>query len=226
MTSWAPRLAEMKASPATQAGIDRPDRKKSVAGSHEPPERKADPQHEAEVDQHDQIVDPCQCGLHARFLSSSARRIAGARLSFHVGAHELLGWGDIMTPIPVNLNRPESAEDIDLCFFCHLAVSWFFCDGSAGKPYRREELEVGAAVEVTKGIMPEIDRPLKPRSNYSSESKNCAIGLSVRRSAVRADSPRACVRAGHQVVLVIPRAGVSALGLADVLFPGEGGQSQ
>jgi hypothetical protein len=28
---------------------------------------------------------------------------------FHVGAHELLGWGDIMTPISVNLNRTEPA---------------------------------------------------------------------------------------------------------------------
>ena len=30
MTSWAPRLAERKASPQTQAGIDRPERRKSV----------------------------------------------------------------------------------------------------------------------------------------------------------------------------------------------------
>ena len=30
ITSCAPRLAEMKASPVIQAGIDRPDRKKSV----------------------------------------------------------------------------------------------------------------------------------------------------------------------------------------------------
>ena len=30
MTSCAPRLAEMKASPGTQAGIERPERKKSV----------------------------------------------------------------------------------------------------------------------------------------------------------------------------------------------------
>ena len=30
MTSWAPRLAEMKAIPVIQAGSDRPDRKKSV----------------------------------------------------------------------------------------------------------------------------------------------------------------------------------------------------
>ena len=30
ITSWAPRLAEMKASPVIQAGIDRPERKKSV----------------------------------------------------------------------------------------------------------------------------------------------------------------------------------------------------
>ena len=30
MTSWAPRLAERNARPATQAGIERPDRKKSV----------------------------------------------------------------------------------------------------------------------------------------------------------------------------------------------------
>ena len=95
MTSWAPRLAEMKARPA-DPGRDRPARQEEVlAGPHEPPERKADPQHEAEVDQHDQIVDPCQCGLHARFLSSSARRIAGARIFLHVGTHELLGWGDI-----------------------------------------------------------------------------------------------------------------------------------
>ena len=30
ITSWAPRLAEMNARPVIQAGIDRPDRKKSV----------------------------------------------------------------------------------------------------------------------------------------------------------------------------------------------------
>jgi hypothetical protein len=30
ITSWAPRLAEMNASPVIHAGIDRPDRKKSV----------------------------------------------------------------------------------------------------------------------------------------------------------------------------------------------------
>ena len=30
MTSWAPRLAERKAKPVIQAGIERPDRKKSV----------------------------------------------------------------------------------------------------------------------------------------------------------------------------------------------------
>ena len=30
ITSWAPRLAEMNARPATQAGIERPERKKSV----------------------------------------------------------------------------------------------------------------------------------------------------------------------------------------------------
>ena len=30
ITSWAPRFAEMKASPVIQAGMDRPDRKKSV----------------------------------------------------------------------------------------------------------------------------------------------------------------------------------------------------
>ena len=29
MTSWAPRLAEMKARPQTQAGMERPARKKS-----------------------------------------------------------------------------------------------------------------------------------------------------------------------------------------------------
>src|SRR6266481_1760176 len=32
MTSWAPRLAEMKARPQTQAGMERPARKKSVLG--------------------------------------------------------------------------------------------------------------------------------------------------------------------------------------------------
>ena len=30
ITSWAPRLAERKARPVIQAGIDRPERKKSV----------------------------------------------------------------------------------------------------------------------------------------------------------------------------------------------------
>jgi hypothetical protein len=30
ITSWAPRFAERKASPAIHAGIDRPERKKSV----------------------------------------------------------------------------------------------------------------------------------------------------------------------------------------------------
>ena len=29
ITSWAPRFAEMNASPAIQAGMDRPERKKS-----------------------------------------------------------------------------------------------------------------------------------------------------------------------------------------------------
>ena len=30
ITSWAPKLAEMKASPVIHAGIERPERKKSV----------------------------------------------------------------------------------------------------------------------------------------------------------------------------------------------------
>ena len=57
ITSRAPRLAEMKASPVIQAGIARPDRKKSVLGLHEPLQRQSDAQHEHRVDNHDCIID-------------------------------------------------------------------------------------------------------------------------------------------------------------------------
>ena len=46
ITSWAPRLAEMNARPVIQAGIDRPERKKSGAGLHQPLQGEADAQHE------------------------------------------------------------------------------------------------------------------------------------------------------------------------------------
>ena len=57
ITSWAPRLAEMNASPVIQAGIDRPERKKSVLRLHEPLQGHADAQHEQRVDDENRIVD-------------------------------------------------------------------------------------------------------------------------------------------------------------------------
>ena len=60
ITSCAPRLAEMKASPAIQAGIERPDRKKSVLVCALPLEREPDAQHEREVDDQDDVVDPLE----------------------------------------------------------------------------------------------------------------------------------------------------------------------
>jgi hypothetical protein len=57
MTSWAPRFAEMKARPQTQAGIERPARKKVVAGAHVTLEGEADPQNEDEIDQHNEPVN-------------------------------------------------------------------------------------------------------------------------------------------------------------------------
>ena len=57
ITSCAPRLAEMKASPQTQAGIDPPGQEEVVGGAHVALEGEADAQHEGEIDQHDQPVD-------------------------------------------------------------------------------------------------------------------------------------------------------------------------
>ena len=67
MTSWAPRLAEMKASPAIQAGIARPERKKSccvrmTAGAHQPIA-----EHEPEVDDQNGVIDGAELNLgHGR----------------------------------------------------------------------------------------------------------------------------------------------------------------
>ena len=53
----------MKARPVIQAGIERPDRKKSVLVLREVLQDEPDPEHEAEVDEDDQVVDPRK--LHA-----------------------------------------------------------------------------------------------------------------------------------------------------------------
>ena len=60
ITSWAPRLAEMKARPHTQAGIERPARKKSLLVAHIALQREPDAEDEGEVDQHDEPVDDGQ----------------------------------------------------------------------------------------------------------------------------------------------------------------------
>ena len=67
MTSCAPRFAEMKARPAIQAGMERPERKKSSLLLHVPAQRQADAEHEDEVDDQDGVVDPAELYLrHGR----------------------------------------------------------------------------------------------------------------------------------------------------------------
>ena len=53
----APRLAETNASPVTQAGSDRPERKKSSAGRDRPAGREADAEDDDEVDGQDEVVE-------------------------------------------------------------------------------------------------------------------------------------------------------------------------
>ena len=53
ITSCAPRLAEMNASPVTQAGSDRPDEEEIGARAHEPAQCPADAEHGREVHRHD-----------------------------------------------------------------------------------------------------------------------------------------------------------------------------
>ncbi len=50
MISTAPRLAEMNARPVTQAGSERPDRKKSSDSETWPPGQQPDPEDEGEVE--------------------------------------------------------------------------------------------------------------------------------------------------------------------------------
>ena len=64
MISTAPRFAAMNANPVTQAGSDRPDRKKSMLLEIDAPGEKPDAEHEGEVDADQQVVDPV--GVHAQ----------------------------------------------------------------------------------------------------------------------------------------------------------------
>src|SRR3954469_18744213 len=80
MTSWAPRLAERKASPAIQAGVagekDRPGnpggegtaREEEIfAAPDRPAEEPADPEHEPEVDDQNGVIDGAELNLgHGR----------------------------------------------------------------------------------------------------------------------------------------------------------------
>ncbi len=109
-----PEVGRDERQPADPGG-DRPAREEEVlAGLHELLERKADPQHEGEVDQHDQVVDPRQCGCHARFLSSAAGRVAGESNRSIVRGGSAIGcrddWARIMTPIRPDLNTPEPSS--------------------------------------------------------------------------------------------------------------------
>ena len=60
MISMAPRFAEMNASPVTQAGSDRPDRKKSSDDVTSPLQREPDAEDEAEVDHQEGDVQPAE----------------------------------------------------------------------------------------------------------------------------------------------------------------------
>ena len=67
MTSCAPRLAERNARPATQAGINRPERKKSVLVRMWRFKHKADPEDEGEIDDQNGAVDQTEVnGLHRK----------------------------------------------------------------------------------------------------------------------------------------------------------------
>ena len=69
ITSCAPRLAERKASPAIQAGMERPERKKSSLLLHVAAQGPADAEHEGEVDDQDRVVDRAELDqAHGRFL--------------------------------------------------------------------------------------------------------------------------------------------------------------
>ena len=57
ITSCAPRLAEMNASPVIHGGSERPERKKSVLVRVSRAQRPADAEHGGEVDGHDDVVD-------------------------------------------------------------------------------------------------------------------------------------------------------------------------
>ena len=76
ITSWAPKFAEINASPVTHAGSERPERKKSVLVRVDPPQDETDAQDEHEVDQHDRPVDERQ--IHGRFLDFGDERISVA----------------------------------------------------------------------------------------------------------------------------------------------------
>jgi len=58
ITSCAPRFADKKASPATQAGIERPAVRKLGARPHETLQHEADSEDKAEVNDHHEIIDP------------------------------------------------------------------------------------------------------------------------------------------------------------------------
>ena len=57
MTSCAPRLAERNARPVTQAGMERPERKKSRAALHIALQGEADAEDEGKVDNEDRVID-------------------------------------------------------------------------------------------------------------------------------------------------------------------------
>ena len=69
----------MNASPVIQAGIDRPDRKKSVLVRREALQHEPDAEHEREVDDDDEVVDPLQ--LHpASAVVNTTQRWSSVRL--------------------------------------------------------------------------------------------------------------------------------------------------
>ncbi len=57
IASWAPMLAEMNARPATNDGMERPERKKSVLVRVESPKQPADREDDGEVHEHEDVVD-------------------------------------------------------------------------------------------------------------------------------------------------------------------------
>ena len=73
ITSCAPRLAERKARPATQAGIRRPDKKEVVARAHVALEHEADSENECEVDDQDRAINQFEANwIHRMSIVSSA----------------------------------------------------------------------------------------------------------------------------------------------------------